>query len=468
MLPYASDVLAAIANTLSTCPLRSPLRPALSTTYSLVLSSLGGAIDPEEGKKSLARVWRCVLEDISAVASTVLESAPQSSSTSSDRRKAKKQKTYDPSESMTARRVSVDELDLDIAKRGLATLERLLAAPHAHFLPPKLHLSTSRLLLFLALDPAFFSTLPLPTSTSSSTFFPATSATRALDIARQDVHVRRGVVRALRALCAAQGPDAAGLNERALSVWALGSRDADAEIKAVSIEALGGGGGAGGFGAVVHPRLPPLQVNQTFARQRAERVGRDVGDEEDLRDGVVEFIGGRRGRGTKRRAGAAGQERMDLDREESDGQENGDDDDDDEDAVEKEAERVREERRRKMEEEERRRVRAAEDALRRQKEQAEVSARGFVQTASAGGFSATTAAPAAASTAGADEEEGDDEQAGEDDLPEFVQVDLPQVAVTGSDLGHVRAAGVASDGEEDSSDDDDEAMPTIHVGSDEE
>lgn len=44
------------------------MRPALSTTFSLVLESMGASIDPDEGKKSLARVWRSVLEDIGSVA----------------------------------------------------------------------------------------------------------------------------------------------------------------------------------------------------------------------------------------------------------------------------------------------------------------------------------------------------------------------------------------------------------------
>lgn len=44
------------------------MRPVLSTSYSIILVSLGASVDPEEGKKSLARVWRSVLEDIGSVA----------------------------------------------------------------------------------------------------------------------------------------------------------------------------------------------------------------------------------------------------------------------------------------------------------------------------------------------------------------------------------------------------------------
>lgn len=431
-----------------------PLRPALSATYSLVLSALGGAIDSEEGKKSLARVWRCVLEDISAVASTVIESPPSFTNATGDKRKAKKQKTYDPSESMTARRISIDEVDLDIAKRALGTLERLLAAPHSHFLPAKLRLSTSRLLLFLALDPAFFSTHPLPTNTSSSAFFPSTSATRGLDIARQDIEFRRGVLRALRVVCSNSGPDAAGLAERALSVWTTGSRDADPEIRALSIETLGTT-----WAALVHPRLPPMQVNQTFARQRAERVGRDVGDEIDVIDGANEFLLSAAQR--KRLGGAGTRDRrdgMDVD-------DDHDSEDSEDEAARDEAreQQLREERRRKMEEEERRRVRGAEDALRREKEQADVSARGFGGEIAGGGAEGgfvSFAAPVAVTDDKVDE--ADEEL--EDDVPEFVQVDLPHVAVAGAGAS---TSAQPRAGEDDSSDDDDdEAMPTINVDSD--
>jgi hypothetical protein len=60
--------LGTIARPLTTYALRSPMRSTLATSYSIILSALGAAIDPEEGKKSLARVWRCVLEDIGSIA----------------------------------------------------------------------------------------------------------------------------------------------------------------------------------------------------------------------------------------------------------------------------------------------------------------------------------------------------------------------------------------------------------------
>lgn len=94
------------------------MRPTLSTTYSIIHSALGSSIDPEDGKKSLARVWRSVLEDIGSVAVEPLAAAASEVS-----RKNKRQKTYDPSENMdlAGKRVRLDEVDLAIASRGLAS-----------------------------------------------------------------------------------------------------------------------------------------------------------------------------------------------------------------------------------------------------------------------------------------------------------------------------------------------------------
>lgn len=109
-------------------------------------------------------------------------------------------------------------------------LERLLRAPASHFLPPKLQLSTSRLLLFLSLDPAFFSIHSLP-STSSSTFYPTTSANTAVDIARQGTTFRRGVLLALKALSEQGGNAAGGVQERCAEVWRRGCVDGDEEVR---------------------------------------------------------------------------------------------------------------------------------------------------------------------------------------------------------------------------------------------
>ena len=131
---HATTILTTLAKTLTTYEPRSPMRPAISTAYALVLQGLGAAVDPEEGKKSLARVWRTVLEDIGAVALEPLVVAQSTgegakngsgsgtgSGSGGNSRRAKRQRMYDPSESMAQRRVAVDEVDLEIAQRGLAS-----------------------------------------------------------------------------------------------------------------------------------------------------------------------------------------------------------------------------------------------------------------------------------------------------------------------------------------------------------
>jgi hypothetical protein len=55
------------------------------------------------------------------------------------------------------------------------------------------------------------------------------------------------------------------------------------QIKQISIDALIS------FSALIHPVLPPLQINSTFARLKAERVGGTVGDSIDLEEGAQEF-----------------------------------------------------------------------------------------------------------------------------------------------------------------------------------
>ncbi|GAA5860686.1 hypothetical protein JCM1840_000340 [Sporobolomyces johnsonii] len=278
LVMQASTVLSTVARTLSTYPARSPMRPALSTTYSLLLSSLGAAVDPDEGKKSLARVWRSVLEDIGSVA---LEPVVVANVGTDDKsRKAKRQKTYDPSESMTAKRVALDELDLEIAERGLSTLERLLLCPSSSFLPPSLQLSTSRLLLYLSLSPQFFTAAPL--ASTSSSFFPATSASTGLEIARQSEVFRRGVVGCLKAVCES-GVGGVGTEERAVEVWRRGAMDWDAEIKLLSLSALSA------FSSLIHPSLPPQQPNTSLLRAQHERKGGFVGDEMDYRNTAEEF-----------------------------------------------------------------------------------------------------------------------------------------------------------------------------------
>lgn len=55
------------------------------------------------------------------------------------------------------------------------------------------------------------------------------------------------------------------------------------QIKSIAFAALAQ------FSAQIHPTLPPLQTNSTFARQKALRVGGSIGDEEDLIEGTDEF-----------------------------------------------------------------------------------------------------------------------------------------------------------------------------------
>ncbi|BGP29529.1 hypothetical protein JCM10296v2_001268 [Rhodotorula toruloides] len=277
---HASVILSTLAKTLSSYPVRSPMRPAVSTTYAIVLQALGASVDPEEGK-SLARVWRTVLEDIGAVATEpVVIAQCKEEGKAGGSRKAKRQKTYDPSESMAQRRVAIEDVDLEIADRGLATLERLLHCPHAHFLPPALQLATSRLLLYLSLSPSFFLTHPL--ASTSSSFFPATTATQPLDIIKQSPSFRRAVVRALSALTES-GLGGIGLEEKTVEVWRRGSLDADEEVKAVSVASLLR------FGGLVHPLLPPQQPNAGLMRIRHDQHGGFVGDEVDFEKTAEDF-----------------------------------------------------------------------------------------------------------------------------------------------------------------------------------
>ncbi|KAK4049765.1 hypothetical protein OIO90_005346 [Microbotryomycetes sp. JL221] len=286
---HASEVLSTLARSLASLKPRSPMRAAFCTTYSLIVTALGASIDPDDGKKHLAKVWRVVLEDIGAAAlgavyPSASSSAPAGKGGQQGARKAKKQRVYDPSESMQEKRVQVDEVDLELAKQALATLERLLIAPFSHFLPAKLQLSTSRLLLYLALDPTFFTTFAQHTSTSSS-FYVATSASlRAVDIAKQDVEFRRGVIRCLSVLVRDKaGRVQDGVLERAMQVFKTASRDADPLVQTLSASTLAC------LVHITHPSVPPLDVNATFLKQKANAVGGNVGDDDDLRQSAAEF-----------------------------------------------------------------------------------------------------------------------------------------------------------------------------------
>lgn len=123
----------------------SPMRPVFSTTYSIVVSSgsIGSRLDPEESTKSLARVWRTVLEDISSIVlepiSVVTNNNEKGNKVTGTNgngggngRKNKRIKTsYDPSESMVEQRAKVDERDLEIAEKGLASTFFFLSLSHS-------------------------------------------------------------------------------------------------------------------------------------------------------------------------------------------------------------------------------------------------------------------------------------------------------------------------------------------------
>lgn len=174
-----------------------------------------------------------------------------------------------------------------------------MTAPHSYFLPPKLLLSTSRLLLSISLSPHFFVTQS--SSSGSTTFFNATSAAKGVDIACESNTFRRGIISCLQAIISTGG-GAEGLVDRAVEVWRRGSVDRDeevghfmpfaeceidssasAQVKRISIDALST------FSRLIHPSLPPLQINSTFARLKAERVGGSLGDDIDLKEGAEEF-----------------------------------------------------------------------------------------------------------------------------------------------------------------------------------
>lgn len=130
----ASEILGIISRTLITYPLRSPMRAPLLSAYAIILQALGAALDPEEGKKSLARVWRCVLEDVGCIAAepAMLPGGKEGEKNVNEMRKSKRQKTFDPTESLelAGRKIRVDEIDLKISQQGLASASDPLRLQH--------------------------------------------------------------------------------------------------------------------------------------------------------------------------------------------------------------------------------------------------------------------------------------------------------------------------------------------------
>lgn len=161
-----------------------------------------------------------------------------------------------------------------------AALERLMRCPHAHFLPPTLQLATSRMLLYLSLSPSFFLSHPL--ASTSTSFYPSTSAHHALDIARQSPAFRRAVVSALQTALE-QSFGGVGLEEKAVEVWRRAANDSDDQVRLVALQGLAH------FGTVAHPVVPPQQPNSAFTRVRHEQKGGFVGDEEDLAETAEMF-----------------------------------------------------------------------------------------------------------------------------------------------------------------------------------
>ncbi|GJN87923.1 hypothetical protein Rhopal_000878-T1 [Rhodotorula paludigena] len=291
LAPHATPLLGALAGTLTTLAPRDPMRPALSAAYACVLEALGACVDPEEGKKSLARVWRSVLEDIGAAAMEPVvvraagangkDGVEGAKGAGAGGRKAKRQKTYDPSESMAQRRIALDEVDVEIAERGLATLERLLRCPHAHFLPPALQLATSRLLLYLTLSPTFF--VSHPVASTSASFYPATSALSPHSIASQSPTFRQHALRALVAALQTGTCAPSGFAPLAAEVARRAALSSDGTLRALALDALAH------LRTVAHPPVPPELPNAALKRVRHERTGGWVGGEAEWETSAGEF-----------------------------------------------------------------------------------------------------------------------------------------------------------------------------------
>ncbi|GAA5924901.1 uncharacterized protein JCM15063_005765 [Sporobolomyces koalae] len=292
LVGFSNMVLGTVARTLSTYEIRSPMRPALSTTYSLLVSSLSAHIDPNEASKSLSRVWRTVLEDISSVAlepvnaAITEKTAPgQGGKKPQEGRKNKRVKTsFDPTESMVEKRAAVDERDLEIAIKGLETLERLLRAPISQFLPAALQLSTSRLLLYISLSPTF-QTISSASSSQTPTFYPSSSSTsnRPLEIAKQSVPFRIAVLKALSTSVEFE-IGGLGLEERSLQVWEACVNSTHDEVRLIGLQGLNR------LGRVCHPRYPVALESENLERLRNEKRGGQVGNDEwELQQGMDEF-----------------------------------------------------------------------------------------------------------------------------------------------------------------------------------
>ncbi|SCV72503.1 BQ2448_4040 [Microbotryum intermedium] len=445
LAPHSDEIFTTLISTLATYAPRSPMRAMLTSTFSVLLQHLGASIDPEEGKRSLARVWRVVLEDIGAVAvePTLVTlnkdggtARDGTSNTANSGRKNKKQRTYDPSEALalSGKRPHLDETDLEIALQSLNTLSELLSHPHSHFLPPKLQLSTSRLLLYILLTYSSTTSTSFPTTDSTLPLYSSSFKTisNTLELAFQSPDVIPSALSCLLTLLrTTQGGGSQGTIDLATvildQVVRAGSSTDDRMVGLARQ-------GLAWLEGLTHPLLPPTRTETRLTRRVREERGGDIGDAHvEVVRGVQEF-------GLKIPVEGTKEDEMDDEHEE--GEEEG---------------RLRREEKRKVqkeriEEEERQRVeqRAMEDAK---------PAQPSFSTTSFGFNSLTMAADGmtAVATTLVEQEVAEEE--------EEMHVDSTSMIVSET-IASVRYG----DGEDDDGDssDDDAAMPTINMESDDE
>ncbi|SGY68975.1 BQ5605_C004g02935 [Microbotryum silenes-dioicae] len=466
LAPHSHEILTTVVSTLATYAPRSPMRAMLTSTFSVLLQHLGASIDPEEGKRSLARVWRVVLEDIGAVAveptlvtgDVVKNGTPN---TANSGRKNKKQRTYDPSEALalSGKRPHLDGMDLEIALQSLnskspasdahlamlllipcflcAALNELLSHPHSHFLPPKLQLSTSRLLLYILLTYSSVTSTSFPSTSSTLPLYSSSFKTvsNTLELAFQSPDFIPSTLTCLLTLLrTTQGGGAQGTIDLAsliLAQFIRAGSSTDDRIVALARQGLAW------LDGVTHPLLPPTRTDTRFVRRVREERGGDVGDvHEEVVRGVEEF-------GLKIPV------------------EGGEGDEMEEEGEEEEEVRLRREEKRRLqkeriEEEERQRVEKRKMEAARPKDPIfSTKAFGFNSLSTAGEGTTTTTMMTVATTMV--QQDVEEEEMHVDSTPALVSATIASVR-HGSD----------NDGDDGDSSDDDGAMPTINMESDDE
>ncbi|SCZ92461.1 BZ3500_MvSof-1268-A1-R1_Chr5-2g07879 [Microbotryum saponariae] len=446
LAPHSHEILTTLVSTLATYAPRSPMRAMLTSTFSVLLQHLGASIDPEEGKRSLARVWRVVLEDIGAVAveptlvtlnkdGDVVKNG--TSNTVNGGRKNKKQRTYDPSEALalSGKRPHLDGMDLEIALQSLNTLNELLSHPHSHFLPPKLQLSTSRLLLYILLTYSSVTSTSFPSTPSTVPLYSSSFKTvsNTLELAFQSPDFIPSTLTCLLTLLrTTQGGGAQGTIDLAsliLGQFIRAGSSTDDRIVALARQGLAW------LDGLTHPLLPPTRTDTRFVRRVREERGGDVGDvHEEILRGVEEF-------GLKIPV------------------EGGEGDEMEEEGEEEEEVRLRREEKRRLqkeriEEEERQRVEKRKMEEARPKDPIfSTKAFGFNSLSTAGEGTTTTVAM----TMVQQDVEEEEEEMHVDSTPALVSATIASVRHGGD-----------NDGDDGGSSDDDGAMPTINMESDDE